>query len=75
MSLSCEERKAEFRELWAAFARPGERVMETDARVADAVCCLSSTVRIWRSVSPSAPSERVLKLLRRELTRLGNKKK
>jgi hypothetical protein len=74
MSMSMEERKAEFRQLWLAVALPAEPVGETDKRVAAMGCCQPMSVRIWRSDADSAPSERVLAVLRREVKR-GSKKK
>lgn len=73
MSLSVAERKAEFRQLWKEVAVPAEAVGETDKRVAALVCCQPISVRIWRSEAESAPSERVLAVLRREVRR-GSKK-
>lgn len=74
MPMSHDERKAEFRELWKSVAAPAEAVGDTDKRVADLVCCRPMSVRIWRSEAESAPSERVLGVLRREVKRRGKNK-
>lgn len=74
MSLTVEERKAEFRRLWKAVGLPSEAVGETDKRVAALACCQPMSVRIWRSEADSAPSERVLGVLRREVKRASKKK-
>lgn len=73
--MSHDERKAEFRELWKAVAAPAEAVGDTDKRVAAMACCQPISVRIWRSEAESAPSERVIGVLRREVKRSAKKDK
>lgn len=72
--MTTEERKEEFRQLWLAVAAPEEPLMETDKRVAAMVCCQPISIRIWRTEAASAPSERVLAILRREVKRISKKK-